>query len=737
MKLQEAKVSKLQEIAKQKGKLLFIESVTISMPNRNLLIEKKNFDQFSESIPEGCVAILRDVPVTKFTKNLNDRIYPKQLWEKIFNEGVAENTLSLADHPEDDGSITRICGLWKNFRIRNDDAIADWYLIGKWGEIILAVLKLGGKIGTSSVGFGELGSDETTVIWNTYELVRLGDAVLEPSQGVFATNENLGGEGVGREDEGVESGLYESTKKTLLPSVFEKSTTNKIEKSQGASRMDKAQELHLINTVKLRFNEARKKDSLVEKNQELQDVLADVPEHLTEVRSRIQSEIDSTSLALSEGFAATKKKAEASTKELSVVKEKFDIASSALDVIKTRYQEVKRRIGVYSHNEKLMEKDIKQLLNDRKLMEADVNKLVRLYKEQKNKVSLFAENSRAKSKDIKHLLDERKLMLTDIKTLVQERKTMKNDINQLLRERKVMLTDIKALVEDNQTMKKDVKKLYEMYKQTAKTNKLLKEKLFGKKKKAALTEEDYSVAETADEVGIGDPTEGDELDFASGSEATALQQGTDEFVTDELGANAMPSSEDVMMEDFLGEADEEGEEPEEDEDENSEEDEDEEGDEEEDEDEEETEESFLREAELEYGELEFADEFDDAKNPDDLGDGFAGPFSGLTSDPALDFQAGHFAERKKKSVKKVVEAKKKKIQGNAAIKQSLFKLFVTEAKKTPALKAVKEQIIGSKSLAEAVNKIKAFRSKKAERPFTMTESAQIKSGQASWLGQRF
>jgi hypothetical protein len=739
MRLQEAKISKLQELAKKKGKLLLIEESTVSLSNKSLLVERKNFKQFSEfsdNVPDGCIAILRDVPVTKFTKNLNGRIYPKKLWEKVYNEGTAENTLSLADHPEDDGSITRICGLWKNFRVRAEDAVADWYLIGKWGDIILSVLKLGGKIGTSSVGFGELDSDEATVIWDTYELVRLGDAVLEPSQGVYATSKNLG---IEPHEELENYDLYESTKKPILSSIFGNLSTNKIDR--GVSKMDKAQELHLINTVKLRFNEACKKQSLIEKNRELQDILADVPENLTEIRSRIQKEIDSTNLALSEGFTASKKKAETASAQLAILKEKFEIASSALDVIKSRYQEVKNRINIYSQNEKLMKKDIKQLLKDRKLMEADLKKLLSLYKEQKRKISLFSENSRLKSKDIKNLLEERKTMLIDIRTLLKERKMMRKDIKQLLRDRKVMLTDIKALVEDNKTLKKDVKKLYEMYKKTIRTNKLLSEKLASikrkRKRKSSFTEEedDFSVVETTDDVGLGDETEGDELDFDSGDEITSMQKNSDEFDTDELDAIAMPSAKDVMEEDEedelnLDEDDLDSE------DENFEEEDDEETNKKcecEDEDED----SYLSEAEMEYGELEFQDEFDDEKNPEeDLSGSFEGPIGGITSDPALDFQAAHFAERRKKSAKRILESGKS-FRGNSAIKQSLLKLFLTEVKKTPALKAVKTQILNSKSLAEAVKKIKAFRSKKAERPFTMTESVQSQSARASWLGHRF
>ncbi len=99
----------------------------------------------------------------------------------------------MADHPSDDsdGSVKDIVGIWRDFQINENNCTADLYLVGKHGGLFLEVLQAGGKNGLSTVGFGELQEDERTVNPETYELIRLSDWVITPSQQVYAEQDNL------------------------------------------------------------------------------------------------------------------------------------------------------------------------------------------------------------------------------------------------------------------------------------------------------------------------------------------------------------------------------------------------------------------------------------------------------------------------------------------------------------------------------------------------------------------
>ena len=110
----------LKEIAIEKNKKLFIESYSVLVPINNIKllnnVSQNGSVHLIESI-EGekykCLAVVKSVPVSKFTENLNNRVYSKTLWEKVKRNKVAEGTLCLADHPTDDtdGSVKDIVGV--------------------------------------------------------------------------------------------------------------------------------------------------------------------------------------------------------------------------------------------------------------------------------------------------------------------------------------------------------------------------------------------------------------------------------------------------------------------------------------------------------------------------------------------------------------------------------------------------------------------------------------------------
>jgi len=119
-------------------------------------------------------------------KNLNGRIYKHELWDKVFSKSIT--TISLADHPEDDGDPARIWAVMKNPGYNNDRTMGmvDCYIINnELGKTAMGVLVAGGGLGLSSSGIGDFEADGITVDPNSYELERYADWVCSPSYSVF------------------------------------------------------------------------------------------------------------------------------------------------------------------------------------------------------------------------------------------------------------------------------------------------------------------------------------------------------------------------------------------------------------------------------------------------------------------------------------------------------------------------------------------------------------------------
>jgi hypothetical protein len=131
------------------------------------------------------------VPISRFTENANNRIYPRELWERVIKEQreIWEGGLGLADHPTEDGSFKDVICVWSNLHIaENEDVVkADVTFVGELGEKAIAIMEAGGKVGFSSYGWGEFKEDGKTVRPDTYLLERVADVVLNPSQRVFGT----------------------------------------------------------------------------------------------------------------------------------------------------------------------------------------------------------------------------------------------------------------------------------------------------------------------------------------------------------------------------------------------------------------------------------------------------------------------------------------------------------------------------------------------------------------------
>jgi len=180
----------------KKDLILLKEYTVISSSSLNLLEESaSSIVRDSKNNSYSYSGILKNVPISKYTKNSNGRIYSRRLWELVKEkyQNLIEGGVALADHPPDnnpEGSVKDVCGVWHNFSVKDEGVFGDLYLIGDIGKKILDIVKAGGKIGISTVGFGKY-DEQGYVDPDSYYLLRVGDVVLVPSQGTYISKDNV------------------------------------------------------------------------------------------------------------------------------------------------------------------------------------------------------------------------------------------------------------------------------------------------------------------------------------------------------------------------------------------------------------------------------------------------------------------------------------------------------------------------------------------------------------------
>ncbi len=351
----------LKEKAFLKNKQLLIESKII--PLNSISIETFSNDKLVESKGNTypVKGILKDVPITTFQENENGRIYPRKLWENVLRAGIAEGSLSLADHPNEDsdGSVKDICGVWKNFRIKEKVAIADWYLVGNWGKLILETVQAGGKIGISSVGFGEFLEDNKTVNPETFELERLGDAVINPSQKVFATESNI----IKNNEDNEDTLTFKESlndKEKLKENISTNNKNHILNGEESFNMLDKIQEANLKNQIRIAISEAKKNPNKLEAIKALKELEEVIPDEMEASKEKIKNAEEEIQKVLEDEKKNAELELEKVKKELEDTKKELEIANQALEELKNKYKKAEA-VAEQAGNVEEMKKEIEDL----------------------------------------------------------------------------------------------------------------------------------------------------------------------------------------------------------------------------------------------------------------------------------------------------------------------------------------------------------------------------------------
>lgn len=160
--------------------------------------------------------------------NLNGRVYNRKLWENVINNqaDIWKGGTGLANHPADDedGDFMNQSIVWLDGFLGDDDIVYGiGALVGDGGALAQEIIDVGGRVGFSTAGFGDLLANNV-VDPDTYEIDRFADLVLNPSQGVYGNSEDDIGKktmvGENMIKEGVNKTVEkEETKKNINESV--------------------------------------------------------------------------------------------------------------------------------------------------------------------------------------------------------------------------------------------------------------------------------------------------------------------------------------------------------------------------------------------------------------------------------------------------------------------------------------------------------------------------------------
>ena len=137
------------------------------------------------------------LPIGKYGNvNGNKRIYTKKLWENVRDRqhSTWKGFCGLCDHPEKDndpGEFKNQAVIWHDMEVPESGGTVFGYgsFVGPYGHLAQEILEHGGRVGTSSSGFGDVDKYTKEVDPETYIIERLADLVLNPSQGTFGTGD--------------------------------------------------------------------------------------------------------------------------------------------------------------------------------------------------------------------------------------------------------------------------------------------------------------------------------------------------------------------------------------------------------------------------------------------------------------------------------------------------------------------------------------------------------------------
>ena len=370
------------------------------------------------------------VPISFYNKlNGNNRNYNKKLWENVINNqrDVYAGSSMLLDHPQgdSDGSPRDICGVWLDAKLdppdRNGVGLVYGLLVpcGRNGEDLKDCLKKGLRIGTSSSGFGQLMSDGVTVDPDSYQIERLADWVLNPSQMTFFSYDE-GHNSI--EDRSIREANEEKTYNTMNENIIKEKTM----KDPKIARLEEKKFRRDMESFLESANNIRDPQERLEEFKEIKSYLEDgaCPDLREKIEKKIAEEEKAIKDALQDSITFKEKFGISSAEDLA---EKLTRLTEDTKVIESESQQWK------SISEKLQEKysETKKALEEqKKVLDArPTNEFVEALKDSNAKLNekLTTQNKKA-YEVVSKLTEACKDLQKEYNTLKEENTSLKESL---------------------------------------------------------------------------------------------------------------------------------------------------------------------------------------------------------------------------------------------------------------------------------------------------------------------
>jgi hypothetical protein len=412
----------LEERAAQKGKQLFIEEAFVTITPNNIVVFDKT-KLVEDAIGEKFEArgILRNVSAARYdSKNVNGRIYPGAIAEHIEKNKLAEGSDCQGNHAESEDSVFDTVGIWHNFRYKEGIGYADLYCIGEGGQLILEKVKAGGKAGFSTVGFGSLLEDGTTVDPVTFEMDEghFCDWVCHPSAKVYGTYENIVQESTNiKENVKTENNIL---KESETNKILDKEI--KIEETRNDNNMDKMVESGVLrNQARAVFKEAKKSVNYKESIDDLKLLKSTVPSDMEKLHEDIDAMISEVNTKFEEQLSSTGSSLKEKENLLEEITAKYQTLEASHNQLKENFKTCSAIAEKVKDNKdvKALTEMVEKLSKDRILAEADLKQ--------------YNEEVALRDKDIACFKKERTGMLEDIKIFKANEKKLKESLTKMVK----------------------------------------------------------------------------------------------------------------------------------------------------------------------------------------------------------------------------------------------------------------------------------------------------------------
>jgi chromosome segregation ATPase len=291
-----------------------------------------------------------ELPVWRLgEKNLNERVYGKELAEKLMKDQPV--TLGLANHPKQEADVTYTFAVERNPHIKENIMYVDAYLVGDNGELANEIIEAGGSIGLSSSAYGDVDKDGNVQL-EGFEIERFCDWVDMPSYEVYAGTENV--IGVEKKSESIEK----DTTNIIMKEKENKDMSNK--NNTEVPKTKSLEEKNLRLGVRNLLKEADTKDSLQEKLEVYREVIdycgdsefgedyvKQAAEKIEEIQQQIYEladkgkEVDKLKEDSEKTHKELEEKVESLEEENTSLKEQYETATQLLDDMKTREQKIR------------------------------------------------------------------------------------------------------------------------------------------------------------------------------------------------------------------------------------------------------------------------------------------------------------------------------------------------------------------------------------------------------------